>query len=378
MTAKEIFNKTMPFCMAKLALGGATVLLSTILFAIVMGIGWLFGDGGLGVALIIWIIATGIIRFAIMHYMGYLVKAGHVAVIAESMKTGKVPDNQVAYGKTKVTERFASSNIYFAVDKLVTSAVKQIQNGIEKVGNALDFIPGMDAIAGLAKFFVNISLGYVDECCLGWTFYNPEQGAFQSAADAVVIYAQNWKTVLKDAAKTMLKVVLGMIGIALIIFIPLGLLFKLFKWSPFIAFLLACMLTWIVKFAFVDSYIMCQMMVGYMQVAPTTVLSFDLYGNLCNISSSFKELFNKGREESPAPAYAATAQTTAIPTAGQTAIPTAGQTAIPASVGTPASQVRTAPVTPPQPAASKPIFCGQCGTKNEAGAKFCGSCGAPM
>ena len=130
------------------------------------------------------------------------------------------------------------------------------------------------------------------------------------------------------------------------------------------------MLTWIVKFAFVDSYIMCQMMVGYMQVAPTTVLSFDLYGNLCNISSSFKELFNKGREESPAPAYAATAQTTAIPTAGQTAIP--------ASVGTPASQVRTAPVTPPQPAASNPIFCGQCGTKNEAGAKFCGSCGAPM
>lgn len=353
MTAKEIFNKTMPFCMAKLALGGATVLLSTILFAIIMGIGWLFGDGGLGIALIIWIAATGIIRFAIMHYMGYLVKAGHVAVIAESMKTGKIPDNQVAYGKVKVTERFATSNIYFAVDKLVTSAVKQIQNGIDKVGNALDFIPGMDAIAGLAKFFVNISLGYIDECCLGWTFYNPEQGAFQSAADGVVIYAQNWKTVLKDAAKTMLKVVLGMIGVALIIFIPLGLLFKLFKWSPLIAFLLACMLTWIVKFAFVDSYIMCQMMVGYMQVAPATVLSFDLYGKLCNISSSFKELFNKGREESPAPAYTA-------------------------SNAIPAPQARTTPVSPTHPTTSKQTFCGQCGTKNEAGAKFCGSCGAPM
>ena len=33
--------------MAKLALGGATVLLSVILFAILMGIGWLFGDGGM-------------------------------------------------------------------------------------------------------------------------------------------------------------------------------------------------------------------------------------------------------------------------------------------------------------------------------------------
>ena len=47
MTAKQLFNQTRPFCMAKLALGGVTVLLSVILFAILMGIGWLFGDGGM-------------------------------------------------------------------------------------------------------------------------------------------------------------------------------------------------------------------------------------------------------------------------------------------------------------------------------------------
>lgn len=350
MTSKQLFNQTRPFCMAKLALGGATVLLSLVLFLLLMGIGWLFGDGGMLVTFIIWVGGTGVIRFALMHYFGYLVKAGHIAVIAEAMKTGRIPDNQVDYGKQMVTQRFATSNIYFTVDKLVTGAVKQIQGGIEKLGNKLDFIPGMEAVAGLAKFFVDIALGYIDECCFGWTFYNPEQGAFKSAADGVVIYAQNWKVLLKDAAKTMVKVVLGMIGMTLVIFVPVGLLFKILKWSPLIAFLMAALIAWAVKFAFVDSYIMCQMMVSYMQVAPATTITFDLYSTLSGISSSFKELWNKGQAESPQPAYAAAAPA-------------------PASA---------APAASPAPTAAKPVFCGQCGTRNDAGTKFCGSCGAKL
>ena len=143
----------MPFSMAKLALGAVTIVLSAVLFAILMGIGWLFGGGGTGIAIVIWVGGTGVIRFVIMHYMGYLVKAGHVAVIAEAITTGEIPANQVGYGKKIVADRFATSNIYFAVDKLVTGAVKQIQRDIGKAGNALDFIPGINAIIGLAKFF---------------------------------------------------------------------------------------------------------------------------------------------------------------------------------------------------------------------------------
>ena len=115
MAAKDIFLKTMPFVWAKLLLGLATVVLSAALFAILMAIGWLFGENGMLVMLLIWFGATGFIRFAIMHYMGYLVKAGHIAVIAESFRTGKIPDNQVAVGKAMVLERFATSNVYFFV-----------------------------------------------------------------------------------------------------------------------------------------------------------------------------------------------------------------------------------------------------------------------
>ncbi len=360
MKSGELFRKTFGFAMAKLLLGGATILISVVLLAILMGLGWLFGEGGMVICIIIWLGLTGIVRFAIMHYFGYLVKAGHVAVLAEAVTTGKVPDHQVNYGKEKVKERFATANVYFAVDKLVKGAVKQIQNGIQKLGNAMDFIPGMGAITSAAKFFVDLSLGYIDECCLGYTFYKKEQGAFQSACDGVVIYAQNIKELLKNAAKTMLKVILLSIVVVLVVFVPVGLLFKLLNWSALLAFLLALFIAWVVKFAFLDSYILCQTMASYMAVAPNTQIAFDLYGKLSGISSSFKKLYNEGEKEGPRPSVQQP------------------QYAYAGGNPNPQPQYNQANPQPQQNAGEKPVFCGQCGAKNEQGAGFCGECGAKL
>ena len=369
----QLFRKTMPFCIAKLLLGGATVLISAVLLAILLGIGWLFGEGGMWICILIWVGLTGVVRGVIMHYFGYMVKAGHIAVLAEATTSGKVPDNQVNYGKEKVKERFATANVYFAVDKLVSGAVKQIQRGIEKLGNALDFIPGMEAVANLAKFFIDLSLGYIDECCLGYTFYKMEQGAFKSACDGVVIYAQNIKHLLKNAAKTMLKVVLLMIVAVIAVFVPVGLLFKLLNWPGIIAFLLACFIAWVLKFAFLDSYILCQTMAGYMEVAPSTQLTFDLYGKLSGISGKFKELWDKGRQEDPQPAYAYAGAP------GSTGTYQQPYTQPQQAYGNPQQAQPVNQNTQPQSAptgASR--FCGQCGAKNDAGAGFCGSCGSKM
>lgn len=346
----------MPFVWAKLLLGLATALACVILFAILMGLAWLFNsDGVTGIMLLIWLGVTGVIRFFLMHYIGYMLKAGHIAVIAEAATTGHIPENQIAYGKQMVTERFATSNIYFAVDKLVSGAVKQIQRGIGKLGNALDFIPGMSTVAGLAQFFVELSLGYIDECCLGYTFYKKEQGAFKSAADGVVIYAQNWKVLLGSAAKTMLMVVLGLIGITIALFVVLGLLFRLFSWPGWVAFVIALLIAFAVKSAFIDSFILARTMTAYMGVAPTTVITFDLYGKLSGLSSKFKDLLHKGQQEQPMAesAYAGSGGYEAIPATVQAVSETGG-------------------------AEEKPVFCGKCGARNKRGVKFCGSCGSTM
>ena len=352
MKPGQIYSKTMPFVWAKLLLGLATFVISIVLLAILMGLAWLIKSEGLFIFMFfLWLGATGVVNFVLNHYMGYLVKAGHVAVITEAVTTGRVPDNQVAYGKQMVKDRFATSNVYFVVDKLVSGAVKQLQRGFEKVGGALgNFVPGMNAVVSIGKLFIGIALGYIDECCLGYTFYKKDQGAFKSAADGVVIYAQNWKKLLKDAAKTTGMVIGLVIAATLASFILFFLIFRLLGleglWG-FLAFALAVFVAVVVKSAFIDSYIMVKMMVSYMQEAPSTVITFDLYGKLCKLSRKFKELFTKGQSESPQPAYAAAGAAGTVP--------------------------------PDAPAGgNKPVFCGQCGAKNESGTKFCGGCGKPL
>ncbi|MDR0405886.1 MAG: zinc ribbon domain-containing protein [Clostridiales bacterium] len=357
MKPSQIYSKTMPFVWAKLLLRLAAVVIAAVIFAALMGIARLFNNEGVfAMMFLIWLSVTGVVNFALNHYMGYLVKAGHIAVITEAVVSGRVPNNQVAYGKQMVKERFAASNVYFAVDQLVSGAVKQLQNVLEKAGNALGFVPGMDAAVKIGKLFIGIALGYIDECCLGYTFYKKEQGAFRTAADGVVIYAQNRKKLLKDAAKTTVAVLVLTAIVTLVSFLLFGMVFRMLGWNGFAAFLLACLVAWAVKSAFIDSYMMIKMMTSYMSEAPTTVITFDLYSKLCGWSAKFKELFQKGQKESPAP---------------QPAHATAGIS--------PQSAAGTATV--PQSTAAdgdKPVFCGACGAKNPKDAKFCGACSKPM
>ena len=128
-----------------------------------MGISVLMESEEVGViGLLIWFAGTLLISYIINTYFGYLVKAGHVAVIAETFRTGQVPADEVNYGIRMVKSRFATSNIYFVLDRLVSGAVNQLQSAVGKVESFLDFVPGMSIIAGFAKSLIRIGLGYVE------------------------------------------------------------------------------------------------------------------------------------------------------------------------------------------------------------------------
>ncbi len=344
MTASEVFSKTLVFGWIKLGLGLVNILIAIVLFAIMMGISVLMGSEGVaGIMFIIWLSVVGVVNFVINHYFGYLVKAGHVAVIATAFQTGQVPNDPVNTGKLMVKERFGTSNAYFAIDKLVSGSVKQLQRTLGRVTDSLlGAIPGMDGIKSLMNMFLDISLGYIDECCLGYTFNHKEQNAYKSAADGVVIYAQNWKTLLKDSAKTTLTVILSVVVVTLIGFIVFGGIFRLLGWSGFVAFIISLLLAWTVKYAFIDSWILVKMMSSYMQVAPTTVITFDLYSKLSQISGKFRELFSKGN----------------VSTAS-------------------AQQPVQSPVQQPTIGAT-PKFCPSCGKPLAEGKLFCGNCGTKL
>lgn len=298
MKATDVYLKTMKFVWLKLALGGAIFLFSVLTMFLFLWIGSLFGSGGgMVIALCLWIIIVGGVFGFAQRYVGYLLKAGHVAMVTTAVTTGALPENQFEAAKGMVKERFASANVYFVVDRLVSGAVSQLQRGLQKVEDLLGKIPGVAVIVSFAQMFVHIALNYIDECCLGYTFLHREQSAFKSAADGVVIYFQNWKTLLKDAAITTL-IVIGVSLLAwLLPFLIFAAIFAALGVHWIFALILALMVAAIIKSSFVDSYMMVKMMVSYMQVAPSTEITFDLYDKLCKLSGKFKSLFNKGQQE---------------------------------------------------------------------------------
>jgi len=297
MNAKTIFKKTMPFVWAKLLMGAVMLAAAVILLGILVALpAWLFGNTGGVIGFIVWLIVICTGYSLAMRYFGYLIKAGHVAVIAEACTTGKIPENMIDVGKEKVKNRFTESSVYFLVDSLVSRAVSQLQQAVGKIGGMLDSVPGVGALTGFAKTFIGISLGYIDECCLGWCFLHDDETTFKSSCDGVVIYFQNWKHLLKSAAITSL-VVIGVSFAAFVLpLLILGGIFKAFGWNMLIAVIISLIISFIIKTAFVDSWMMVKMMCSYMEVAPHTEISFSLYDKLCHISSSFKKLFNRAKE----------------------------------------------------------------------------------
>lgn len=301
MKANEVFKKTIKFVWLKLALGGCAIAFSIVLGLILIAISAISKNTTVvGYSLMLWIVLSAAALGISQYYLGYVLKAGHIAVVTQLLTTGNLPENQFEYGKQVVKKKFATAAAYFAVDRLVSGAVRQINGGLDIIGDVLGKIPGMDSLVSFAKSIVGIALGNVDECCLAYTFYQEEQSAFKSAADGVVIYFQNWKTILKDALKTaLIALVMSVAAWFLLMLVTLAFLgvlgipgFDMF----FVAVILAVMIVLVVKSSVMDSYTMICMLCSYMQVAPSTEITFDLYDKLCKLSSKFKSLFKNAQE----------------------------------------------------------------------------------
>lgn len=297
MKTKDVFLKTMKFVWLKLALGGIVLLFALVALFPFVWLGSLGDGGGIVIALTVWFILVGCVYGFLQHYVGYILKAGHVAMVTTAVTTGSLPEDQLAAAREMVSQRFLTANVYFAVDRLVSGAVSQLQKGLQKVDDLLGKIPGVSFIVSFAQMFVHIALNYVDECCLGYTFLHGDQSAFKSAADGVVIYFQNWKKLLKDAAVMTLAVMVISFLAWLLPFLLFAGIFAALGIHLIFAALLSIIIAAILKSSFVDSFLMVRMMVSYMEVAPSTEITFDLYGKLCKLSDKFKSLFDRGQQE---------------------------------------------------------------------------------
>lgn len=255
-------------------------------------------DGPLSFALWGGIVGIGVVSIAlywVREYILYVVKAGHIAVMVHLIDGRDIPNgqDQIAYAKDVVKERFAEANILFVVDQLVKGAIRAITGLIGGIAAFLP-IPGLGGLVAFINTVIRLSLTYVDEIILGYNIRINSSSPFETARQGVVLYAQNGKTMVKNAV--WLAVIMW--GVSFVIFLLMLAPAAAIMW--FIpgqlggwAFVLAILLAWAFKAAFIEPFAIACLMQVYFKTIEGQVPNAEWDRRLAEASSKFRELKDK-------------------------------------------------------------------------------------
>lgn len=317
MSVMKVFRKTLPFFISRLIIYGVFGIVALLFLGLMVGLGFLvvkmFGESS-GAFILLMVFAFGGVYSGIKfleRYVLYMVKIGHISVIVELLRTGKIPDGkgQVEYGKDQVKESFGTTNIAFALDAMVHAAVKEIQRRFVRFGEFFSFIPGSKNIVGIINTIMSVAVNYIDEAIVSYIFLRKsekqEESAWKSASDGVVLYAQSWKGILKTAVGSVVMIYAFNIIIFLIFAIPFmftsNLLSAATPGSGFLfgalALVAAYIVTMVLKRALIDPIVTISMILAYQKSISGMEPAVDLQRQLLGVSSKFKNLFEKGKEE---------------------------------------------------------------------------------
>ena len=201
--------KTAPFVMFRAAVYFAIAAAYVIATGAGAGIGFgvgSFGDsdfqassavwgGGLGFAL-----TAGVLYF-LREYILYTVKAGHIAVMVELIDGRPLPEGkgQIAYARSVVVQRFGQTSVLFGIDQLVKGVINAVTGLLEGLFTLLP-IPGLDRLMGILRAYLRLAVGLVDEVILAHAIRTRSDNPFASAREALVLYGQNARSMLINAA----------------------------------------------------------------------------------------------------------------------------------------------------------------------------------
>ena len=301
ISAKDALKATSPF----IAVRSLVYLVSILIMAVAAVIGLLLISTG--ISIVAWI---GVFIFIgsivavkwIERYILYMIKAGQIFAITQYIKTGQAPVTEkgykgvLAFGTEKVKDNFGATNVAFVADRLIAGAVRQIMRFVNKAGDLLSFIPGVEVIMNIVSLILGIALSYIDEAVLSYIFmHKDEENVWKNACDAIVYYGQSWKGILKGASKVAITILLARIGIVgVAFFVGLGI-------GGGVGAVAGLIIGYIVMFAInkmlLDPFATIVMINDYYAAIEGQELKADMYGTFAKASSKFKELFGKSKEE---------------------------------------------------------------------------------
>jgi hypothetical protein len=126
---------------------------------------------------------------------------------------------QVEHGAAVVKQHFVESSLLFGVDQLIRGILRAFKAIVMSLAAFLP-IPTLQAILTFVTAVINLSLTYVDEVILAYLIRTGSDNALTGARDALVLHAQTYKAMLKNAL-FLIVIVWGMILLIFLVFLLL-------------------------------------------------------------------------------------------------------------------------------------------------------------
>jgi hypothetical protein len=268
--------------------------------AIGYGVGNISTDPGMQGTFAFWgaVGGFGLVSVAvywIREYLLYVLKAGHIAVMVHLIEGREVPggQGQIAYAKQVVRARFVETNVLFALDQLIKGVIKALTGLLGGI-TAFIPIPGLNGLVSFINSIIRMSLTYVDEIILGYNIKTECRNPWETAQRGIVLYAQNGRTILKNAIWLSLFMWLISILVFLLMLAPAaGLLYyypgQLGGW----AFVIAIVFAWAFKAALLEPFAIAALMSVYFKVIEGQEPDALWLNRLNDASAKFRELGTK-------------------------------------------------------------------------------------
>lgn len=236
-------------------------------------------------------LTAGVIFF-LRDYLLYLVKAGQIAVMVEYLDGRPLPygQGQIAHARAVVTERFGQASALFALDRLVRGVIGFVTGLVEGALTLLP-IPGLGPVLAAIRAYLRVAVGLVDEVILAHAIRTRSENAWEAAHDALVLYAQNGRTMLVNAA---LVTLIGW-GLAIAVFLlalgPAAALVWLLPGDDGAAvYALALIFAWAVKAALIEPFALACMLQVFANVTAGQEPLPEWRGRLTQLSDKFRRL----------------------------------------------------------------------------------------
>ncbi len=229
MTNFQVYRKT-------LVLSGVQFLVDlAILFVFggLIALGFFIGQGaGNGIVGLIVGLVLGLILSAVGTYLfSNRVKAAHIAMITKGVNENAVPDHVVKAGFAEVKGRFASITAFFFVMSAIKGIFRQIGRGFNRLGTAVGGDAG-DSITSIINTGIQVLIGYLCDCCLGWVIFRKDEGTAKAACEGAVIFFKHGKTLIRNIGRIFGMGLLSLLVVGGIFFGAFYGIFSLFP-SPF-------------------------------------------------------------------------------------------------------------------------------------------------